>query len=87
MGGVIAKLEDSEFDAPFEVMGYRIGAQSPDIHFYTPVQNNGPRWTGNAQALVEKLKPGALVVITEIQVKGPDGKVRTLPGSLSYGLK
>lgn len=87
MGGVIAKLEDSEFDAPFEVIGYRIGAQSPDIPFYTPVSNNGPRWTGNAQALVEKLKPGALVVITEIQVKGPDGKIRTLPGSLSYGLK
>lgn len=87
MGGVIAKLEDSEFDAPYEVIGYRIGAQSPDIPFYTPVSNNGPRWTGNAQALVEKLKPGALVVITEIQVKGPDGKIRTLPGSLSYGLK
>jgi len=87
MGGVIAKLEDSEFDAPFEVLGYQIGAQSPDIPFYTPIQNNGPRWTGNAQALVEKLKPGALVVITGIQVKGPDGKIRTLPGSLSYGLK
>ena len=87
MGGVIAKLEDSEFDAPFEVIGYQIGAQSPDIPFYTPIANTGARWTGNAQALVEKLKPGALVVITNIQVKGPDGKIRTLPGSLSYGLK
>ena len=87
MGGVIAKLEDSEFDAPFEVIGYQIGAQSPDIPFYTPIANTGARWTGNAQDLVEKLKPGALVVITNIQVKGPDGKIRTLPGSLSYGLK
>jgi len=87
MGGVVAKLEDSEFDAPFQVIGYTIGAQSPDIPFYSPINNEGPRWTGNAAALVSKLKPGALVVITDIQVKGPDGKLRTLPGSLSYSLK
>jgi gliding motility-associated protein GldM len=87
MGGVVAKLEDSEFDAPFQVIGYTIGAQSPDIPFYSPINNEGPRWSGNAAALVTKLKPGALVVITDIQVKGPDGKLRTLPGSLSYSLK
>jgi gliding motility-associated protein GldM len=87
MGGVIAKLEDSEFDAPFEVVSYEIGAISQDLPFYQPMANNGPRWTGNAANLINKLKPGALVAITKIQVKGPDGRVRTLPGSLSYNLK
>jgi hypothetical protein len=52
-----------------------------------PVQVSGNRWTGNAATLINKLKPGALVVITNIQVKDPSGKVRTLQQSLSYNLK
>ncbi len=87
MGGVIAKLEDSEFDAEYEVVGYTIGALSADIPDYMPVQVSGNRWTGNAATLINKLKPGALVVITNIQVKDPSGKVRTLQQSLSYNLK
>jgi gliding motility-associated protein GldM len=87
MGGVIAKLEDSEFDAPFEVVSYTVGALSSDIPDYAPVTNNGNRWGGNAATLVNKLKPGALVVINEIRVKDPSGRVRTLNGSLSYNLK
>jgi gliding motility-associated protein GldM len=87
MGAVIAKLEDSEFDAPYEVVSYTVGALSPDIPDYSPVTNNGPRWSGSAANLVNKLKPGALVVINDIRVKGPSGAVRALPGSLSYSLK
>jgi gliding motility-associated protein GldM len=87
MGGVIAKLEDSEFDAPFEVVSYEVGAISSEIPDYTPITNNGPRWTGNAANLINRLKPGALVAITNIRVKGPDGRVHTLNGSLSYSLK
>jgi gliding motility-associated protein GldM len=87
MGGVIAKLEDSEFDAPFEVVSYKIGAVAPDMPDFTQIENAGPRWTGSAATLVGKLKPGALVAITDIRVKGPDGRVRTLNGSLSYILK
>jgi hypothetical protein len=62
---------------------------SQDIPFYTPIVVNGPRWSNNSQAnsLIGKLKPGALVAITNINVKGPDGRVRQLPGSLSYNLK
>jgi gliding motility-associated protein GldM len=87
MGGVIAKLEDSEFDAPYEVVSYTLGAVSPDIPDYVPTQVNGNRWSGAAANLVAKLKPGALVVINDIKVKDPSGRVRTLNGSLSYSLK
>jgi len=87
MGGVIAKLEDSDFDAIYEVVSYSIGAISPDIPDYMPIPNNGNRWTGNAASLVSRLKPGAVVIINEIRVKGPDGTVRTLPSTLSYNLK
>ncbi len=87
MGGVIAKLEDSEFDAPFEVVSYHVGAVSASNPDYVDIVNNGPRWMGQAATLINSLKPGALVAITQIQVKGPDGRVRTLNGSLSYNLK
>ncbi|MEY2587924.1 MAG: gliding motility protein GldM [Bacteroidota bacterium] len=87
MGGVIAKLEDSEFDAPFEVVSYKIGALSADIPDYAPMENKGPRWSGAAAGLVNKLKPGALVAITEITVKDPAGRTRVLPSGLSYNLK
>lgn len=87
MGGVIAKLEDAEFDAPFEVVSYRIGAVSTDIPDYSPVDNKGSRWTGAAANMIAKLKPGALVAITDIVVRDPGGRTRTLSGSLSYNLK
>ena len=87
MGGVIAKLEDAEFDAPFEVISYRVGAVSSDIPDYSPVENKGARWTGAAAALINKLKPGALVAITDIVVRDPGGRTRVLSGSLSYNLK
>jgi hypothetical protein len=87
MGGIIAKLEDSEFDAPFEVVSYRVGALSSDIPDYAPVDNKGPRWSGAAAALINRLKPGSLVAITDITVKGPDGRTRVLPSGLSYNLK
>jgi gliding motility-associated protein GldM len=51
MGGVIAKLEDSEFDAPFEVVSYKLGAVSQDMPDFNQVENAGPRWTGNAANL------------------------------------
>jgi gliding motility-associated protein GldM len=87
MGGVIAKLEDSEFDAPYEVVSYTVGAVSADIPDYVPTVNNGNRWSGAAANLINKLKPGSLVVINDIKVKDPSGRVRSLNGSLSYSLK
>jgi hypothetical protein len=60
---------------------------SPDIPDYVPTQVNGNRWSGAAANLVAKLKPGALVVINDIKVKDPSGRVRSLNGSLSYSLK
>ena len=87
MGGVIARLEDSDFDAIYEVVSYSIGAVSPDIPDYMPITNSGNRWSGQAASLVGRLKPGAIVIINEIKVKGPDGSVRSLPSTLSYTLK
>jgi len=86
MGGVIAKLEDAEFDAPFEVVSYKLGAAGGGADF-VQIDNKGSRWTGDAAGLVSRLKPGSLVAITDIVVKDPGGKTRTLSGSLTYILK
>jgi hypothetical protein len=68
-------------------VSYKIGAISADIPDYAPVENKGARWDGSAASLINRLKPGALVAITDIMVKGPDGRVRVLPSGLSYNLK
>jgi hypothetical protein len=86
MGGVIAKLQDAEFDAPFEVVSYSLGAAGSGGD-YVEFDNRGPRWTGDAAGLVGRQKPGSLVVIRDIVVRDPGGKTRVLPTSLTYTLK
>ena len=86
MGGVIAKLEDSEFEAPFEVVSYNLGVVNQGEDFQQ-MPNNGSRWTGSAANLVSKVKPGSVIAITDIKVKDPAGRVRTLNSSLSFNLK
>jgi gliding motility-associated protein GldM len=85
MGGVIARLEDSDFDAQYDVVSYSVEANLTGD--YTSIPNTGNRWNGNAADLINKLKPGNRVTISDIRVKSPDGSVRTLNGSLNYILK
>ena len=76
MGGVRAVLQNSEFEALYEVISYTIAdLSSPD---YNPVANNGPRWGGSAASLVNNLKPGRGVYIDNVKARGPDGRTITL---------
>ncbi|HRO45624.1 gliding motility protein GldM [Agriterribacter sp.] len=76
MGGVRAVLQNSEFEALYEVVSYTIAdLSSPD---YNPIANNGPRWGGSAASLVNNLKPGRGVYIDNIKARGPDGRTITL---------
>ncbi len=86
MGGVIAKLEDSEFAAAFDVVSYDLGVMNQGED-YQQVTNNGSRWTGQAATLMSKVKPGSIVTITNIRVIDPAKKQRTLSSSLSFNLK
>lgn len=78
-GGLIAKLLESEFDARFQVISYRLGAYGGSISAPIDFQNNGPRWVGDAANLVNKSSPGTKIYFDEIRVKGPDGRERQLP--------
>ena len=79
MGGVIAKLENSEFESHFVVVGYKVAALGGPISQYREANNDGPRWTGQAQALIQQCGPGTNVFFDQVRVKGKDGRIRELP--------
>jgi len=78
-GGLIAKLLESEFDARFQVISFRLGAYGGAISSPLDFPNNGPRWTGDAASLVNRASPGTKMYFDDIRVKGPDGRERQLP--------
>lgn len=86
IGGVLAKLQNSEFQSGFAVLDYKIAAVGGAITSYLESQNTGPRWSGQAAALVEKCTPGTHVFIDNLRCKGKDGRIRELP-SMVFTLK
>ena len=85
-GGILAKLQNSEFQSGFTVVGYTLGALGGSISTYQEAPNQGPRWNGSAAAIVGKATPGTHIFIDHLQVKGKDGRVRELP-SMVFNLK
>ncbi|MBS1948194.1 MAG: gliding motility protein GldM [Bacteroidetes bacterium] len=78
MGGLIAKLVNCEFEAPFKVLSYKIGALGGGVGSYTQASNDGNRWTGAAEAIIKKATPGTIVYFDDIRVVGPDGRPRPI---------
>jgi gliding motility-associated protein GldM len=77
LGGVRAKLKDSDFDAPFAVTSYTIAGNGAGFSQYTPVAVNGATWGNNP--VISQCKPGSTIYIDDIIARGPDGKSRKLP--------
>ncbi len=78
IGGLIAKLEDSDFEAPFKVVSYKLGAEGGGVSQYTEANNDGNRWSGSAAAIVGRATPGTHIFFDQIRVVGPDGKAREI---------
>ncbi|HYE56811.1 MAG TPA: gliding motility protein GldM [Chitinophagaceae bacterium] len=85
-GGVIARLEDSDFEASFRVVSYTLGAIGGPIQQYREAANDGNRWNGAAGAIVSAAGPGTNVFIDKLIVIGPDGRRRELP-AMVFNLK
>jgi len=79
IGGLIAKLEGSEFESPFKVVSYKLAAIGGNISSYQEAPNEGNRWTGNAANLVAKASPGTVIYFDAVRVVGRDNRVRELP--------
>ncbi|HLY69431.1 MAG TPA: GldM family protein [Puia sp.] len=84
--GLITRLENSEFEAPFRVISYKLGAIGGGIPIYAQAVNEGNRWTGKAADIVNRATPGTQVFFDEITVVGPDGKQRQIQG-IFFNLK
>jgi len=76
--GVIAKMENFEFDLKFTVTSFKLTM----IVGGTPIEqvSNSNRITSDMKAMLKKAKPGTKVYIEAIKAKGPDGTVRKLGG-------
>lgn len=85
MQGVIARLE-SDFEAPFRVLSYTVGALGGKYQTYQFANNEGNRWNGNAAKLINDATPGTAIFFDNIKVVGPDGQPRDLP-MMSFNLK
>lgn len=77
-GGLFAGLKDSEFDYPFAVLSYKVGARNP-LGVYQEVAVDGSRWTA-AESLILSQPPGAFVYFDNIKVMGPGNKARNVEG-------
>lgn len=78
-GGLIARLEESEFDAPFRVVSYKLGASGGAFPVYQEASNEGNRWSGSAANIISRATPGTSVYFDQIRVVGPDGRTVEVP--------
>lgn len=78
-GGLIARLLESDFEAPYQVVSYTIGANGGPFQTYQQATNDGARWTGSAASIISRATPGTSVFFDQIKVKGPDGVLREIP--------
>jgi hypothetical protein len=78
-GGLVARLMESDFEAPYQVVSYTLGANGGPFQTYQQASNDGARWTGNAASIVSRSTPGTSVFFDQIKVKGPDGVLREIP--------
>jgi len=79
IGGLLAKLENSEFESPFRVVSYKLAAIGGNVPQYMEANNEGNRWSGSAANIVSKASPGTNVFFDQIRVIGRDGRTRELP--------
>ena len=78
--GVIAKMENFEFDLRFEIVSYTVSATVKGKVAEQACQ--GPALTANAKTVIKELKSGQKLYIEKIKAKGPDGTVRDI-GNIS----
>ncbi len=82
--GVAAILENFDFDAKFEVLSFNVGIAAKREDFVL-IPNSGQVFSSAVKAALSKVKPGDVVYVEEIKVRGPDGMTRKL-SSIAYKL-
>ncbi len=75
--GVIAKLENFDFDTKFKVLSFRF-AFVPKNGQPLEEANQGPVFNATIQTFMSRSKPGDKWFVDEIRVLGPDGRTQTI---------
>ena len=81
--GVIAKMENFQFDLRFNIISYQVSATIRGN--VAEKECRGPQLSSDAKKIINELKPGQKVYIEKIKAKGPDGTIRDL-GTISLKL-
>jgi gliding motility-associated protein GldM len=74
--GVIAKMENFEFDLRFEIISYQVSATIRGSVVEQACK--GPQLTADSKRIIQELKSGQKLYIERIKAKGPDGTIRDL---------
>lgn len=86
-GGIIPVLENFDFEAKCEVMGFTVTYLAKRQDPSPPISNSGARWNGQVQDMINRAKPGDSYFFDDIKVKCPgDGAGRNI-GSLAFKIK
>ncbi len=77
--GVQADLENFDFDAKFTVISFDMvfAARRQDLAIS---KGNGPAFNDVMKGYMNRAKPGDLLYLENVRVKGPDGQARSIPG-------
>lgn len=79
--GVIAVMENFEFDLRFSIISYTVSATVKGK--VVEQKSNGAALTSAQKTVIGAMKPGMKFYIENIKAKGPDGTIRTL-GSMAF---
>ncbi|RAJ75461.1 gliding motility-associated protein GldM [Chitinophaga dinghuensis] len=80
--GLRAVLEDFEFEGvKYDVVSYRVGIESRGKE-YQEGDASSPYFPSNLTGSIRALRPGDIVHIENVKVKGPDGVVRSMPSTM-----
>ncbi len=77
--GIIAELENFDFDIKFQVVGYEMTYAAARQDLLTTTAD-GPMFTPKMMDYLSKAKPGDIFYFDKVRAKGPDGTIRSLPG-------
>jgi hypothetical protein len=85
-GGIASVLENFDFDAKCDVVGFEV-TYLPKRQDPITKQNSGARWNGDVQDWVNKAKPGDAYFFDDIKCKCPgDAAARNL-GGLAFKIR
>lgn len=77
--GITTQLANFDFNASFTVVSYTVTVVNPNSSF-SSVQCTGSAFSAEAKNLINTIRAGGHLLITNVMVKGPDAISTKIPG-------